>query len=201
MTDAAVLATDDAWEEWGDSTTKEKIDNRAYYIANKWNNSIGANNDKYWITVYSEYNITPYLFSPSDTREARDQSRRDIENQGGFNDHDAVVVIDSRTFSDRFHGFAWIETAGSNYGCGYVNGDGGKRITAHELCHTYGGEHGDSEDDDSTFESTEFHRSIMGNYGTWDCNNNKSYTSAGHWFAECTEYHVKNYMDDNGLTR
>lgn len=36
MTGAAVLATDDAWEEWGDSTTKEKIDNRVYYIANKW---------------------------------------------------------------------------------------------------------------------------------------------------------------------
>ena len=54
--------------------------------------------------------------------------------------------------------------------------------------------------DDSTFESTEFHRSIMRNYGRWDCNNSKSYASAGDWFAECTEYHVRDHMDDNGLT-
>jgi len=204
MTDAAILATQQAWNQWGSSTTKNKISNRAYYIANHWNSDIAAGNSSYEITVYNHYSDKPVLSSPSDTCNALSQSQSWLSQYTSlFSTYDCLVVLDNRTYGDGATGCAYQNRAGTNYGVGYVNGNGGNFTAGQELGHTYGGKHAatkqDAQNGDSTFESTATQHSIMGNYGQWDCNINHSYTYNGNWYSNCTQTAVRNYIDNNGL--
>lgn len=203
MTDAMILPTQKAKNDWGDSTSSI-LNDRLGFIQNEWEDGIEENNSEYAIYLSMSTTTCPVLDSPTDSVDGLKQSRKWLdENTDIFQYYDAVLVNDSRTYSDGYTGMAWVGTAGGDYGVGYVNGDGGKTTAAHELCHTYGGQHADTKEDaqngNATFESTATQHSIMGVYGEWDCNVNQSYTYDGNWFAECTKTAVRDHIDSNGL--
>lgn len=204
MTSATVCATERAWNDWGSTTTENRLRDRADYIQNHWNSDIASGNSNYSISVYTHWTDKPALMGPSDTCNALSQAQSWLVDQTSLlSSFDSVVVLDSRTYSDGYSGCAYVSTAGGNYGVAYVNGDGGNATAGQELGHNYGGKHADTKQDaqdgKSTFESTATQHSIMGNYGQWDCNVNHSYTYGGNWYSGCTQTAVRNYIDNNGL--
>lgn len=196
-TDAIVVSTKKAHNDWSSSKLRDTLVGFRDYIQNNWESGIEDGNSNYNLTMFKSTAVEIDLDSPSDTSEALSQSRSYIENQTSlFGTYDSVLVVDSRTYSDAL-GRAYQETAGTNYGVGFVAGDGGDATAGMELGHNYGGAHGQV--DPPTFESTATHHSIMGEAGVEDCNNNLSLTVQGHWYSDCTQTAVRNYMDNNGL--
>lgn len=191
VTNGVIVATNKAHNDWGSSKVLDKLSEYQSYIANNWKNDISNGNNKYSLSIGSNSGEDDiHLDNPSDTAEALEQSYTQIVNSTSLRDYfDVVIVLDSRTHSDAA-GRAYLESAGTIKGVGYVANDGGKSTAGHELAHTYGGTH-------STFESTELHHSIMGSFGRKDCNDNTSYTSQGHWYSGCTRDAIRTYIDNN----
>lgn len=198
-TDAAVVATKKVWDEGLDP--EGVIDDRANYIQSHWDDDI-ASSSNYALYMDSVTSSRPVLNSPTDSTDAIYQARDWIINETSlFSNYDSIVVIDNRTYNDGVAGRGFVGTAGTNYGIGYVNGDGSNFIAGQEFGHNYNGTHADTKQDaqngESTFEGTATQHSIMGNWGQWSCNVVQSYTYSGNWYSDCTKNAVRSYMDSN----
>ena len=204
-THAKFVATDYNKDNNSNSKIKDDLEDYASYTKKHWANNIEDGSDEYKMYEYADiyYSIQadsdPYG-EPDTIKEALVNCRDYISNHTRlFDYYDCVIVDDDRNFDP--HGIAYIGTAGGTSAVGYIDSSGDNYAAAHELGHVYNGDHGDDSDDRSTFESTEFHRSILGCYGCVDCNDSTSYTSRGDWYADCTVDAVRSYIDNNEMTR
>jgi len=208
VSECLYLATKKAWSE--DSSIGDTMMNRGDYTEQKWYDNIsGTSGGDYDIEIYVDTNqYWPVeLSNPSDCPGAKDQARNWIvENSNLFDNYDSIQVHDTRDFDD-YGGYASVKTAGTDWGISYVDAStpstwNQKQASAHELCHTYGGDHYDGDGDKSetpTFEATELHGSLMLKYGTTSCEGSESHVEPQDWYSNCTKKHVKEYMDSAGI--
>lgn len=198
---AAVLATQEAWNTWGESTTQNKIGEYASYLSSHWNSDIEDSSGNYNLTTTAVGSDRPQISTPQSTEDGCKKVRVWLDNNTNlFSWYDSLIVLDSRN-PPGGKGWGFIEQAGTNWGIGYVSGSGNKITAAHELGHNYGGRHADTKQEAHqypfpTFESTWAEHSFLGNFADWDCNINQAYTAEGSWYASCTVERVRKYIDN-----
>lgn len=206
-TRAIFVPTEKMYNDVGWSDTRDKLRDESDYAENIFNRDIGTE-EKYEISVvYSTLSSRrPTIDDGYDgTCDAKNACLTWVQdNTDLFDDFDAVVVYDVRTF-DGYRGCARSKTAGSDEALGYVAGDGTNYQTGtHELGHIYGGKHDRKEPGDG-LDSTWSYRN--GAYGYQNslmysdddalisCYDDDVHYPRKGWFSWCTKNAAHDCMD------
>lgn len=190
----AIMATKNAYNDKGSTTMSDVMTAHKDFIETRWHDYISEGNSNYTLKMYKNSTEIVLDGTPGTKEEALDLAQDDVVEKGLDDTYDSIVVLDTRSFSG---GIAYVGTAGGEFGVG-MNWDLSiYRNSAHELGHNYNATHADSASERSSFESTCCKRSIMGDYGQYDCNDNQSFTSMGKWYADCAQNHIRSYIDNN----
>ena len=173
----------------------------AEFLETVWNDSIAAGQPQYEIRVDSTADLEVPI-SGRQIETALSRARRYIDEETSLHDrYHSVLVFD--TFLYRYHGMAYIGTAGGPYGVGMIGLPLFKRTSAHEVGHLYGGNHAGRPDSsstrwDSTFQlGSRGEASLMNSRLDYSCGGNRSFHWTGSWFSECTIDRVRTYIDEH----
>lgn len=201
-THAAIFPTERAVSDYGESTIKSKMGTYSSFTQEKWNRDIKDSSETELALSY-DVDVTIPVNS-TNIGDALDEALQHITNNKAWiwKTYDAVVVKDSvdlksPSWDGNLDGMATGDHAGTNKALAIIDKDAGKRIAAHELGHLYGGEHGGSPDEESTFNTNTHEHSLMGQYDSYDCYSSKKYKTFGEWYGICTQSTVQSYIRNN----
>ena len=200
----AAFAQSYAFEQ--SSRSKSEIVNEANKTEDIWNSDI---------STYSGYDINivvpdgvVFLDDPYTIDQAVENARDTLASQGSFDDYDAILVFDDRTYNAAGK-VSDLKCAGTDEAVGVLSDHYNQWdvVPSHELAHIYGGRHGTYED--SSDHSWQYDRYGDKNYtksviappddSSWDdCYNDSNSMPFGLWYSGCTGSEARDCIDGGG---